>query len=102
MARKKAQNNVIGTISNAVAEVNEARERMESGGCRDEVNGEAIVARYRQVMDEAEQAIAQEYKQSGSLTSAKMCEINSGMDEYALSVQSVLKLIERLEQEGEG
>jgi len=50
-------------------------------------------------MDEAEQEIADEYRSSGSLTGARICEINRGMDDYALSVQDVMTLLKELQGE---
>ncbi len=60
-----------------------------------------MAAKYQLIMDTAEQEITDEYKSSGTLTSARVCDINRGMDDYVLSVQAVMSLMEKAkEQEG--
>jgi hypothetical protein len=50
-------------------------------------------------MDTAEQEITDEYRSSGTLTSARVCDINRGMDDYVLSVQAVMSLMEKAKAE---
>ena len=50
-------------------------------------------------MDAAEQEITDEYQSSGVLTSARVCDINRGMDDYVLSVQTVMSLMEKAKAE---
>ena len=54
----------------------------------------------KKVMEKAEQEITDEYRSSGTLTSARVCDINRGMDDYVLSVQAVMSLMEKAKAEG--
>ena len=59
-----------------------------------------MAAKYQLIMDTAEQEITDEYSSSGTLTSARVCDINRGMDDYVLSVQAVMSLMEKAKAEG--
>ncbi|MDD5909473.1 MAG: hypothetical protein SPL16_04940 [Eubacteriales bacterium] len=59
-----------------------------------------MAAKYQLIMDTAEQEITDEYRSSGTLTSARVCDINRGMDDYVLSVQAVMALMEKAKAEG--
>ena len=59
-----------------------------------------MTAKYQLIMDTAEQEITDEYRSSGTLTSARVCDINRGMDDYVLSVQAVMSLMEKAKAEG--
>ncbi len=59
-----------------------------------------MAAKYQLIMDTAEQEITDEYRSSGTLTSARVCDINRGMDDYVLSVQAVMYLMEKAKAEG--
>ncbi len=59
-----------------------------------------MAAKYQLIMDTAEQEITDEYRSSGTLTSARVCDIYRGMDDYVLSVQAVMSLMEKAKAEG--
>lgn len=63
-------------------------------------NAMDMAAKYQLIMDTAEQEITDEYRSSGTLTSARVCDINRGMDDYVLSVQAVMYLMEKAKAEG--
>ena len=63
-------------------------------------DSKAMAAKYQLIMDTAEQEITDEYRSSGTLTSARVCDINRGMDDYVLSVQAVMSLMEKAKAEG--
>ncbi len=52
-------------------------------------------AKYQMLMDEAEQEMSDEYKSTGIINSTRICDINRGMDDYALSAQDILILHEK-------
>ena len=55
----------------------------------------------KKVMESAmDMAAKYEYRSSGTLTSARVCDINRGMDDYVLSVQAVMSLMEKAKAEG--
>lgn len=97
----KEHKDIVQRLNSAAAEVEALKEelRQAENQSYDSIAG-SLAANYQLIMDEAEQEIADEYKTSGSLTSARVCEINRGMDGYALSVQDVMALLKEL-QDGE-
>ncbi len=97
----KEHKDIVQRLNSAAAEAEALKEelRQAENQSYDSIAG-SLAANYQLIMDEAEQEIADEYKTSGSLTSARVCEINRGMDGYALSVQDVMALLKEL-QDGE-
>ena len=100
MGKEKNQNDIVQRLSSAAAgaEALKAELKQADPQTYDSLAG-SLAASYQLIMDEAEQEIAEEYRSSGSLTGARVCEINRGMDDYALSVQDVMKLLKELQGE---
>lgn len=102
---KKKQSDIVQRLSSAAAEAEALKDELRQAKNQDydSIAGSLaanLAANYQLIMDEAEQEIADEYKISGTLTSARVCEINRGIDGYALSVQDVMTLLKEL-QDGE-
>lgn len=100
MNREKDTNDIVQRLSSAAAEADALKEELLHGNSSsyDAVAG-SFAANYQLIMDDAEKEIADEYRSSGSLSGARICEINRGMDDYALSVQDVMTLLRELEGE---
>jgi len=97
MSKEMNKNDIVQRLSSAVAEAEALKEELKQADSQsyDRIAG-SLAASYQLIMDEAEQEIAEEYRSSGSLTGARVCEINRGMDDYALSVQDVMTLLDTL------
>ncbi len=100
MCKDKTQNDIVQRLSSAAAEAEALKEELKQADSQsyDRIAG-SLAANYQLIMDEAEQEIADEYRSSGSLTGVRICEINRGMDDYALSVQDVMTLLKELQGE---
>ncbi|MBR2328831.1 MAG: hypothetical protein IKA58_02985 [Clostridia bacterium] len=100
MIKGSNQNDIVQRLSSAAAEAGALKEELKQADSQsyDRIAG-SLAANYQLIMDEAEQEIADEYHSSGSLTGARICEINRGMDDYALSVQDVMTLLKELQGE---
>ncbi|MBQ7091759.1 MAG: hypothetical protein IJN83_03815 [Clostridia bacterium] len=100
MSKDNNQNDIVQRLSSAAAEAAALKEELKQADSQsyDRI-ASSLSANYQLIMDEAEREIADEYHSSGSLTSARMCEINRGMDDYALSVQDVMTLLKELQGE---
>ena len=98
MSGDKKQGDIVQRLSSAAAEAETIKEKLIQADSRsyDSIMG-GLAADYQLIMDEAEQEIAEEYRATGNLTGVRICEINRGMDDYALSVQDVMMLLEQLQ-----
>lgn len=98
MSGDKKQSDIVQRLSSAAAEAETIKEKLIQADSRsyDSIMG-GLAADYQLIMDEAEQEIAEEYRATGNLTGVRICEINRGMDDYALSVQDVMMLLEQLQ-----
>ena len=100
MSGDKKQSDIVQRLSSAAAEAETIKEKLIQADSRsyDSIMG-GLAADYQLIMDEAEQEIAEEYRATGNLTGVRICEINRGMDDYALSVQDVMMLLEQLQDQ---
>ena len=98
MSGDKKQSDIVQRLSSAAAEAETIKEKLIQADSRsyDSIMG-GLAADYQLIMDEAEQEIAEEYRATGNLTGVRICEINRRMDDYALSVQDVMMLLEQLQ-----
>ncbi len=91
---------ILKILERATAEAKALRNDAESGISKKVMkNAMDMAAKYQLIMDAAEQEITDEYQSSGVLTSARVCDINRGMDDYVLSVQTVMSLMEKAKAE---
>ena len=92
---------ILKILEQATAEAKALRNDAESGISKKVMESAMdMAAKYQLIMDTAEQEITDEYQSSGTLTSARVCDINRGMDDYVLSVQAVMSLMEKAKAEG--
>ena len=92
---------ILKILEQATADAKALRNDAESGISKKVMeNAMDMAAKYQLIMDTAEQEITDEYRSSGTLTSARVCDINRGMDDYVLSVQAVMSLMEKVKAEG--
>lgn len=92
---------ILKILDQATAEAKALRNDAESGISKKVMESAMdMAAKYQLIMDTAEQEITDEYRSSGTLTSARVCDINRGMDDYVLSVQAVMSLMEKAKAEG--
>ena len=92
---------ILKILEQATAEAKALRNDAESGISKKVMESAMdMAAKYQLIMDTAEQEITDEYRSSGTLTSARVCDINRGMDDYVLSVQAVMSLMENAKAEG--
>lgn len=92
---------ILKILEQATAEAKALRNDAESGISKKVMESAMdMAAKYQLIMDTAEQEITDEYRSSGTLTSARVCDINRGMDDYVLSVQAVMSLMEKAKAEG--
>ncbi len=95
MSSNNNQGDIVQRLKIAAAETEALKNELKQGNSQ--AYGDLSMdfsAKYQMLMDEAEQEIADEYKSTGTLTSARICEINRGMDDYALSIQDVMTLLD--------
>jgi len=95
MSSNNNQGDIVQRLKIAAAETEALKNELKQGNSQ--AYGDLSMdfsAKYQMLMDEAEQEIADEYKATGTLTSARICEINRGMDDYALSIQDVMTLLD--------
>ena len=91
---------ILKILDQATAEAKALRKDAQNGISKKIVESAMdMAAKYQLIMDTAEQEIT-EYRSSGTLTSARVCDINRGMDDYVLSVQAVMSLMEKAKAEG--
>ena len=91
---------ILKILDQATAEAKALRKDAQNGISKKVMeNAMDMAAKYQLIMDTAEQ-ITDEYRSSGTLTSARVCDINRGMDDYVLSVQAVMSLMEKAKAEG--
>ena len=87
---------ILKILEQATADAKALRNDAESGISKKVMESAMdMAAKYQLIMDTAEQEITDEYRSSGTLTSARVCDINRGMDDYVLSVQAVMSLMEK-------
>ncbi len=92
---------ILKILEQATADAKALRNDAESGISKKVMESAMdMAAKYQLIMDTAEQEITDEYRSSGTLTSARVCDINRGMDDYVLSVQAVMSLMEKAKAEG--
>ena len=92
---------ILKILEQATADAKALRNDAESGISKKVMESAMdMAAKYQLIMDTAEQEITDEYRSSGTLTSARVCDINRGMDDYVLSVQAVMSLMEKATAEG--
>ncbi|MBS1392565.1 MAG: hypothetical protein ACLSES_06355 [Christensenellales bacterium] len=92
---------ILKILDQATAEAKALRKDAENGISKKVMESAMdMAAKYQLIMDTAEQEITDEYRSSGTLTSARVCDINRGMDDYVLSVQAVMSLMEKAKAEG--
>lgn len=92
---------ILKILEQATADAKALRNDAESGISKKVMESAMdMAAKYQLIMDTAEQEITDEYRSSGTLTSARVCDINRGMDDYVLSVQAVMSLMEKVKAEG--
>lgn len=92
---------ILKILEQATADAKALRNDAESGISKKVMESAMdMAAKYQLIMDTAEQEITDEYRSSGTLTSARVCDINRGMDDYVLSVQAVMSLMENAKAEG--
>lgn len=92
---------ILKILDKAAAEARALSNDAQKGISKEIVeNAKDVAARYQLIMDTAEQEITDEYRSSGTLASARVCEISRGMDDYVLSVQAVMSLMEKAKAEG--
>lgn len=92
---------ILKILDQATAEAKALRKDAQKGISKKIVESAMdMAAEYQLIMDTAEQEITDEYRSSGTLTSARVCDINRGMDDYVLSVQAVMSLMEKAKAEG--
>ena len=89
---------ILKILDQATAEAKALRKDAQNGISKKIVESAMDMA--AKIMDTAEQEITDEYRSSGTLTSARVCDINRGMDDYVLSVQAVMSLMEKAKAEG--
>lgn len=95
MSSNNKQGDIVQRLKIAAAETETLKNELKQG--KGQAYGDLSIdfsAKYQMLMDEAEKEIADEYKSTGTLTSARICEINRGMDDYALSIQDVMMLMD--------
>lgn len=93
--------NILKILDQATAEAKALRKDAQNGISKKVMeNAMDMAAKYQLIMDTAEQEITDEYRSIGTLTSARVCDINRGMDDYVLSVQAVMSLMEKAKAEG--
>ena len=100
MSREFNQDDIVQRLNEATAEAKTVIEKLKQADREsyDSIAG-TFAADYQLLLDEAEREIADEYHSSGSLTGARVCEINRGMDDYALSVHDVMTLLQELQDQ---
>lgn len=92
---------ILKILEQATADAKALRNDAESGISKKVMESAMdMAAKYQLIMDTAEKEITDEYRSSGTLTSARVCDINRGMDDYVLSVQAVMSLMEKAKAEG--
>ena len=92
---------ILKILDQATAEAKALRKDAQNGISKKIVESAMdMAANYQLIMDTAEQEITDEYRSSGTLTSARVCDINRGMDDYVLSVQAEMALMEKAKAEG--
>ena len=92
---------ILKILEQATADAKALRNDAESGISKKVMESAMdMAAKYQLIMDTAEQEITDDYRSSGTLTSARVCDINRGMDDYVLSVQAVMSLMEKAKAEG--
>ena len=88
---------ILKILDQATAEAKALRKDAQNGISKKVMESAMdMAAKYQLIMDTAEQEITDEY----TLTSARVCDINRGMDDYVLSVQAVMSLMEKAKAEG--
>ena len=97
MSGEIKRDDIVQRLSSAAKEAEAIKEEiMRSGSESYDRIANSFAANYQLIMDEVEQEIADEYRSSGTLTGARVCEINRGVDDYALSVHDVMTLLDTL------
>ena len=92
---------ILKILDQATAEAKALRKDAQNGISKKVMESAMdMTAKYQLIMDTAEQEITDEYRSSGTLTSARVSDINRGMDDYVLSVQAVMSLMEKAKAEG--
>ena len=92
---------ILKILDQATAEAKALRKDAQNGISKKVMESAMdMTAKYQLIMDTAEQEITDEYRSSGTLTSARVCDINRSMDDYVLSVQAVMSLMEKAKAEG--
>ena len=85
---------ILKILDQATAEAKALRKDAQNGISKKVMESAMdMAAKYQLIMDTAEQEITDE-------TSARVCDINRGMDDYVLSVQAVMSLMEKAKAEG--
>lgn len=94
MCADKKQSDIVQRLKKAAAENEALKDELKQADDQsyDRISKE-FSANYQLILDEAGKEISDEYKSTGSLTSARICEINRGMDEYALTVNDIMMLL---------
>ena len=93
----KQDSDIVEVIQDAVAEANRVKEDLRAGkdGYDKLYLSEELIEKHREIMSAAEKEISEEYKSQGTLSGNRVCEINRGMDDYALTMNDIMMLIEK-------
>lgn len=98
---QKRNDDIVRVIQDAVAEANRVKDDLQMGkeGYDKLYLSEELIEKHREIMDAAEKEISEEYKSSGTLSGNRVCEINRGMDDYALTLSDLMMLMEKMDDD---